>query len=235
MQSTFDKNTNGNIDIYIELSWAEIADAYNIEVDEAVKNSEYSGFRKGKAPRDLVVSKLDKDKTYSQTIQHILPKIYGESIKQHGLKPIVHPHLTLVEGEEGKAWKFKATICETPQVALAPNYLQKISQIPKEPKEDKLSRIIEQLRSDSNVQIADVLVEEESNHRLSSLAENITSLGLNTESYLQSKKITAEDLKSQISTQSRHDLEVEFLLNKIREEHKLENRQKTLDFLQSQV
>ena len=76
-----------------------------------------------------------------------------------------------------------------------------------------------------------MLVEEETNHRLSNLAENITRLGLTIDQYLQTKKLSPETLKSQLASQSRADLEVEFILQHIQKQQQLADRKATLDFL----
>ena len=94
---------------------------------------------------------------------------------------------------------------------------------------------LDELRKLVNVKVPDLLVAEEVNHRLAALVENITQLGLTTESYLQSKKLTPDTLKSQLTSQARSDLEAEFILLAIQQSQKLADRKSTLDFLQTLV
>ena len=83
--------------------------------------------------------------------------------------------------------------------------------------------------------IPEILAQEEANHRLSLLSENITKLGLTTEQYLQSKKTNAEGLRATALEEAKRDLKMEFVLEKIKTVHKLENRAKTLEYLNNLV
>lgn len=212
------KKEDGSIQIKLVIPWPDIQSAYEKEVDETIANTEIQGFRKGKAPRDLVEPKLDKSQLYSHAVQHLLPKIYSTAVKEHNLKPILYPQISIQKNDFGQDWQFTATTCEAPEVIL-PEKLAKL---------DELRKIVA-------VKVPDLLVVEEVNHRLAALVENITQLGLTTESYLQSKKLTPETLKTQLSGQARSDLETEFILLAVQQGQKLADRKATLDFLQTLV
>ncbi len=229
------QNSNGSIDITLKLSWPDIQKALDKEIQEAVKNAELPGFRKGMAPKDLVLAKLDRNDLLTHSIQHVLPDYYARAIKEHNLKPILYPQLKLVSGEEGKDWEFTATTCETPTVTLPLNWQDEIKKLKPEKPDEKLTGIVEFLRSQVKIAIPDLLVEEEANHRLAALVENISKLGMDTQKYLETKKLTPETLKAQTAAEARVDLEIEFILNQIKTDQKLEDRKQTLDFLQNLV
>lgn len=235
MKPSITRLDNGNIDISLTIPWSDIKKAYEAEVDAAVQNAEVTGFRKGKAPRDLVEPKLDKDALYSQVIRKLLPDIYAAAVKDHSLMPILNPKVALTKGEEGSDWEFIATVCEAPPVTLPEKYSDEIKKLKPKEESKKLETVLDYLHQKSKVKVPDLLIEEESNHRIAHLVENITRLGLTTENYLQTKKLTPEDLKAQTTTQTRTDLEMEFILNQIRLDQKLEDRKKTLDFLTSLI
>jgi len=227
---TITRNDNGNISLKITIPWEKIKEGYEKTVLHTISEAEIPGFRKGKAPRHMVEPKLDSSHTYSEVVQSLLPEIYTACIKAHNLKPILYPKISIDKAEMQKDWEFTATTCETPSITLD-NYRETIKTVNKEPKDSHLSRIIEALQKIVSIKIPDLLVEEEANHRLSELVENLTRMGLTTQSYLQSKKITSEDLKAQTSNLARKDLETEFILEHIRTQEKLSDRTKTLDFL----
>lgn len=229
------RQENGNLELTLTVSWPDILVGYEKAVTSTVAATEISGFRKGKAPRDLVEPKLDKTKLYSQAIQEILPNIYSQAVKTQNLKPILQPEISLLKGDEGQDWQFLAVLCEAPIVKLPPDFKAEITRLTKEPKESRLTRILEYLVKSTEVKIPDLLIVEESNHRLSALVENITKLGLTTQSYLQAKKLTPETLKANMAQEARTDLALEFILNQVRTEEKLPDRQKTLDLLQSLI
>ena len=226
---------NGDIVLTLKLGWSDISTQYEKEVQKAVDEAELQGFRKGKAPRDLVEPRLDKTKLYSQAIEGLLPQVYNDALKEHDLHPIIQPKVKLEKGEEGQDWEFSATTCEIPEATLPKDYEAGISKLEIKEGDDKLTKIVEYLRTNSEVKVPDVLVEEESNHRIAALADNVTRLGMNIESYLQAKKLTSSDLKAQTATEARADLEVEFVLEKVRTTKELKERKETLDFLLSLV
>jgi len=218
LSSLVNRLPNGNIELTITLPWAQVQKAYEEVVDETVKETEIKGFRKGHAPRKLVEEKLDRQQTFSHALQHLLPKKYQVAVDEQKLKPVVYPQIKIEKGKEGEDWVFTATLCEAPVIRVG-----------------KLTKDLDQLLKNSQVLLADLLVEQEANHRLAILAENLTRLGLTVDKYLDSKKLTSSDLKAKLASEARRDLSVEFILQQIQVEQKLANRQVTLDFLTHQV
>lgn len=192
--------------------------AYEQVIDETVKQTEIKGFRKGFAPRKLVEAKLDRNQTFSHALQHLLPKKYQEAVDEQKLKPVVYPHIRIAKGQEGKDWVFIAVLGEAPSVRLG-----------------KLTKDFDQLLKNSQVQLADVIVEQEADHRLGQLAENLTSLGLTVDKYLTSKKLTSQELRAKLADEARRDLSIEFMLQQVQVEQKLADRKATLAFLQGLV
>lgn len=227
MASDLKRQDNGTIDITLTLPWADVSVAYEKAVEESVKNAEIKGFRKGHAPRNLVEPQLDKNQVMSHAIQHILPETYAAAVKEHNLKPILYPQIKVIKGQEGEDWVFMATTCETPDVKLPEDYKKLFS------KDQKLAERVDILVKNTKVALPDMLIEEEANHRLGSLVENLTQLGMNTDQYLASKKLTAQTLKAQVAQEAKNALTTEFTLLAIQRDEKLDDRQKTLDFLGS--
>ena len=225
---------NGSIEIRLTLPWKEILNKYGVQVEKAVKLAVLPGFRQGTAPRNMVEPQLDKNKLYSAAVQDLLPAVFSAAVKQYALKPILYPKLTITKGEEGQDWEFLAVTCEAPLVVM-PDYKKSIASLGKLEETEKTGKIIDFLRQKTAMKIPDLLVEEEASHRLSALAENITRLGLSVDSYLKTKNLTPQDLKSQVSNEARASLEAEFILRGIQEQEKLTDRKSVLNFLQSLV
>jgi FKBP-type peptidyl-prolyl cis-trans isomerase (trigger factor) len=231
MDTSLNHLDNGNIEIRLSVPWNQIQAGFEAEVEEAVANAEISGFRKGKAPRSMVEPNLDRNHLFSHVIQKILPDIYNQAVKQLDIKPILYPQIHIEKGEEGKDWEFIAVTCEIPNVTMPENFEKEVAGVTKDPADTRLARILDYLRSTSQISVPEVLVQEETNHRISSLVENLTKLGVDTQTYLQSKKLTPETFKAQIYEEAKTDLVIEFILEKIRQTKNLADRRKTLDFL----
>ena len=211
---------NGNIELDLILTWKEISEQYEKLVLEAVANAELPGFRKGKAPRSAVEQNLNKNDLYSHAAQDLLPKLYEKALKTHKITPILYPQISLKKAKENEDWEFVAVVCEAPEIELPSEYKAKG---------------LEYLDKSTTALIPEILAQEEANHRLSLLSENITKLGLTTEQYLQSKKTNAEGLRATALEEAKRDLKMEFVLEKIKTVHKLENRAKTLEYLNNLV
>lgn len=228
------RQPNGTLEIHLQLPWSAILAEYEHQVQSAVAVAELPGFRKGKAPRNLVEPKLDKSHIYSHAVQELLPGVYTDFLKAHELKPILYPQISITKGDEGADWEFTATTCEAPQIVMD-DYRDELKKVSADPKDSILTRRMDRLMEIVKLDLPEVLVEEEVNHRLGSLADNLTKLGLTTESYLQTKKMTAETLRSQLGAEAAHDLKIEFILGYIQQSEKLPDRAKTLDFLTNLV
>jgi trigger factor len=234
MSAKVTKNPNGEIEITITFPWSEVSIALEKQIQAAVDTAEISGFRKGKAPRNMVEPQLDKNKLYSSVIQKILPSAYESAIKDNQLKPILYPHIHIQKAEPEKDWEFSLHTCEAPVINLE-KYESIVALVSKDPADSRVVRILDELRKLTKLTLPDILVEEEANHRLGALIENITQLGMTTNSYLEAKKLTPETLKAQMANEARADLEAEFILSHIQSNQKLADRKKTLDYLLSLV
>lgn len=232
--NTIKRLENGNIELKLFIPWTKINEALENKIKSAVENAELPGFRKGKAPRDLVEPKLDRSGLISQSLGDLLPEVYTKAVGEHKLKPILYPQIKIDVGEAGKDWEFTATTCEAPVISL-PDYKSGLSQVKTKPEQSKLSAAVEWISANITLKLPDLLVEEEANHRLSNLVENLTQIGISMEKYLQTKKLSAEDLKSQTAKTARQELEIEFVLAQIQSEQKLENRDKTIEFIQTLI
>src|SRR3990167_11339501 len=103
------------------LPWTQVKTTFELVMKQLVKESDLKGFRKGKAPRELIEKQVDKGKIYGEVINQLLPVSYAEAVKKHNLKPALAPKITIVSAEEEKTWQFKAKSCELPEVKLG-NY-----------------------------------------------------------------------------------------------------------------
>jgi FKBP-type peptidyl-prolyl cis-trans isomerase (trigger factor) len=200
-----------------------------------VETAELKGFRKGKAPRNIVEQSISPDKILNQAIQELVPELYSQAIKDLELKPILLPDIHIESGEVGKNWILHALTCEAPTVKLdgfkdklkgdlsaaniwTPGKDKEDTKKPDEKREEKLSKIIEWLLKNVEVEIPDLLVTSETNHMLSRLFDQLQKLGLTVDQYLASKGKTAEDMRAEFANSARDNLKLEFVLDAISRE-----------------
>lgn len=234
MTSSLQRLPDATIELTITIPWPDVAKTYEAAVNEAVKQAEVSGFRRGKAPRKVVEEKLDKTKVYEDVLKDLLPKVYNQVITDQKLRPIINPKIELKEATEGKDWIIRVLTCEKPAVTLG-NYQQAIKDLKTakqkkiwvpgskaepegEKPEDKkptLDELLKALFGAVTVTIPSLLVEHEVNRLLSDLIDQTKKLGLTVEQYLASTARTAESIRHEYEEQAKRTLTLEFSLEEI--------------------
>lgn len=233
-----EKNT---FQITVDLPNSALKEEYEKVIKKIVEDFETPGFRKGKAPRDLVEKNIDRQKVASIIIQNILPKAYQDAVREHNLHPVVDPKVYIdspknIEEILGSAdLKIRITIAEAPKVDLK-DYKEKIkgesakSKIwtPEKGKEEtkkeeskeeadqkKFVSMIDTILKTCSVNLSDMIVESETNRLLSQTLEEIKKLGLSLEEYLKNTGKTAEALQAEAKEKAGNNLRLEFIFNEI--------------------
>jgi len=100
------------------------------------------GFRKGKAPRPILVQHIGKDSLLEEAFEHLVPDLYKQAIESEELEPIARPEIEVVQSEP---LVFKATVALKPEVKLGDYHSIKMepSRVPKISKEDVAAAIEE--------------------------------------------------------------------------------------------
>jgi trigger factor len=231
MSDSVIRHDNGTISVKIVIPWVQINESYNKHVSQALKKTEVPGFRKGRAPKNVAGEKLDKSHLMSLALSELLPPVYSQLIKANNLKPILYPQIQIDKGVSGQDFEFTATTCEAPVVTLPDNFRDEISKLKPSDTGPKFDPIARYLHQNCRVNVPDLLINEEVNHRLSLLVENLTKLGLDIPRYLQTKKLSLQDLKDLTFKESRADLEMELILTEVKLKEKLPDKTKTVDYL----
>lgn len=217
------KKKDGTREFEFSLPWKKVHNHYLIHLQKAVKHAEIKGFRKGKAPLDVVEKNIDKSKLYSHTLEHILPEEYSKEIKKLDLKPIIEPRVTPITMEEGKPWKFKAETSEKPEVTLGSykTYIKESLKKVKKPKkvedqqkeDPRLKALFDTLLKNAKVEIAPILINKETNSALSKLVNQLEPLKITFDDYAKSLKKSREDLIEEYKQTSKTNLKLEFILD----------------------
>ncbi len=82
------------------------------------KNINIPGFRKGKAPRQLIEKMYGKEVFYNDAIDQLLPKAYGDAADECGEELVSRPKIDIVQMESGKPMIFTAEVAVKPEVTL---------------------------------------------------------------------------------------------------------------------
>ena len=134
---------NQSLDIVVPS--AEIEEQVKLKLQAAQKDSKLKGFRKGKAPMDVVTS-IYGPEIRQEVLWDLASKSFSKQAQEKDLKIVSRPNLVPEKLEEGKDAKFKATFEVYPEISLAKmnkisytNYLCQIS-------DDDLDKTVQNLQ-----------------------------------------------------------------------------------------
>lgn len=101
----------------IEVSREKVDDEFDAVYEKYKTYSKIPGFRKGKAPIDLVKLRF-KDAIEKEVLESLVPKAYEDAVKETNLSPISFPVVKDVQFQEGMPLKFKAEIDVKPEIEV---------------------------------------------------------------------------------------------------------------------
>ena len=130
-----------------------IQGAYN----KMKKSINVPGFRKGKAPRQLIEKMYGKEVFYNDAIDAMLPSAYSDAVEECGEEIVSHPQIDVVQIESGKPFVFTATVAVKPAVELGE---YKGIQVEKAPIEVKDEEIEAQIAKEREANSRTVTVED---------------------------------------------------------------------------
>ncbi len=244
------KLAKSTVEIVLKIPKADISH----EREEAFKRLQneltVEGFRKGKVPLPIAQKTLSSEAIYQELIRGMLSKIYEEVLKKDSLKPIMNPRLELVKAKEGEDWEIKITLAEKPVVTLG-DYKKKIKEVkekgkkdeiwtpgkpkeePKKPEDNSklMNSVLEAVLTESKVEISDLIIDEELNHRLARLVDDVEKIGLTTDGYLKSKNLTMDQLKTGFKKEIEDTYKLEFVLSEIADKENIKVEKADLDKL----
>lgn len=250
------KLPKSTIEIVLTIPWSDIAKEKDEAFARLQKELTIEGFRKGKAPTSIAKKHLSNDAIYQEMFKVFLPKIYQEILKKEDLKPIINPKIELIKAKENEDWEIKISFAEKPSVLLN-DYKKKIKELKEDakktdiwtPGKDKstqkpdeetnkskmLNQILETVLKEAKVEVSDLIIDEELNHRLARLVDDIEKIGLTTESYLKSKNLTMDQLKANFKKEIEDTYKLEFILLEIADKEDIKVEKADLDKLLSNI
>lgn len=257
-KSKINRLQDGTIKIEFSLPWSEVKKEYAQALEIISQNIEIKGFRKGKAPKKTVEEKVGKEAIYQRVIKTLVPQAYAEIIRQNNLKPIINPQVKAVTLPENKDWQFEAQTCEAPELKLG-QYQEAVTKINAKEKiwtpdkgettskdyqaktqsgqatNQRLSQIFDTLLTKITITIPQILLKSEADRLLVNLLDEIKKLGLTLDTYLSSKNLTPEQLRSQYEKIATENLKLEFILSAIADDLKIQVKPEEIEKILKQA
>ncbi|KKQ23925.1 MAG: Trigger factor [Candidatus Roizmanbacteria bacterium GW2011_GWC2_37_13] len=248
----FKKLPKSTVEINLVIPLSDIQKEKSEAFSRLQKELTVEGFRKGKVPLVIAEKHLSPEAIYQEMIRVFLPKVYEEILKKESFKPIMNPRIELIKAKEGEDWEVKISIAEKPIVDLK-NYKDAVKKIKIEAKKEDIwipgkDKVADEKKSEQNksklinpilevilkevkVEISDLIIDEELNHRLSRLVDDVEKIGLTAEAYLKSKNLTMDQLKANYKREIEDTYKLEFILAEIADKESIKVEKEDLEKL----
>ncbi|HEU65269.1 MAG TPA: trigger factor [Chloroflexi bacterium] len=115
MKVSTEKLGNCQTVLTIEAEASELDKSLDEAYHHLVSEVSIPGFRKGKAPRAILVQHIGKDSLLEKALERLVPQLYKQAIESQELEPIDRPEVEIIQTEPVV---FKATVSLKPEVKL---------------------------------------------------------------------------------------------------------------------
>lgn len=146
MQTSIEETDKHKVKLSIEVP----TDEYSKDVDRAyraIANSvRIPGFRKGKAPRQIIDTQIGREAVIEQFVRDSLYTYYMEAVREHDLAPIDDPDISLDDVDFDKPLQFTAEVEVRPRLTLETYKGLKVERPPTDVTDDEIADYLERLR-----------------------------------------------------------------------------------------
>ena len=132
----------------IEVPPEEAAREFEKVLDDYASRAKLDGFRRGKAPRDMV-KRLFSEELREAVIESLAPRVLRESLLAENINPVSTPVIRDVRFRSGEPFRFKAVVEIIPEFELPPFKKIKVEKAAVEVDEAEIDRYLEELRQKS--------------------------------------------------------------------------------------
>ncbi len=133
----------------VEVSAEEVEKAIQAAYQKEKKKITLPGFRKGKAPRQLIEKMYGKEIFYNDAIDAMLPKAYADAADECGEQIVSRPAVDIVQMESGKPFIFTAEVALKPEVALGEYKGIQVEKAPVEVKDEEIEAEVSKERENN--------------------------------------------------------------------------------------
>ena len=102
----------------VEVPAEDVEKAIQGAYQKMKKSINIPGFRKGKAPRQLIEKMYGKEVFYNEAVDAMLPKAYSDAVEECGEEIVSYPKINVEQIESGKPFIFTAEVAVKPAVTL---------------------------------------------------------------------------------------------------------------------
>ena len=118
MNTKIEKLPENLVKVEIEIPAKDAVGYYNNAAKRLAQYVNIPGFRKGKAPRNILEQHIGEDRIKHEALESALPKIFSEVIKENEFDVVAQPYVESYDYKIGEDMKIVAKIELRPEVTL---------------------------------------------------------------------------------------------------------------------
>ncbi len=118
MNTTIEKQPENIVKVDIEIPAKEAVEYYNNAAKKLAQYVNIPGFRKGKAPRNIVEQNIGEERIKHEALENALPKIFSQVIRENEFDVVAQPYVESYDYKIGEDLKITAKIELRPEVTL---------------------------------------------------------------------------------------------------------------------
>jgi trigger factor len=110
---------DNKVRITVDVPREDVHHAVEHAASDLAASVKIPGFRKGKVPRPVLVSRIGKERLYTEAIESHIGGWYGNAVARAGIRPAARPELDYeLPSSESEDWRFTATVSVLPKPEL---------------------------------------------------------------------------------------------------------------------
>jgi len=226
--SPIQKNKDKTFILNFEIKKEDIQNEYKEHLHSAQANFETKGFRKGKAPLEVVEAQISPEKMFEETASHLISHYYSDAVKANDLKPVIQPQIKFKNEHPDfeHDWQIEITGCELPEIELKDKYLDEVKKVnaDKTITDDnkRMDQIVQTLIKNAKLDLPEILIESDLQSHLSGLIDQANQAGITVQQYLESQKQTLDSYKESLKKRIIEEWTINLSISKIAKDNKIE-------------
>ena len=143
MKTSAEPIENSQVALNVEMEADEVDNYMSKAYSRLVHKVSIPGFRKGKAPRDVLERHIGRDALFQEALDQLIPEAYEEALQEQKIAAIDRPKIELIKTDPVT---FKATVPVRPTVKLGDYKQIRIESKPVEISQSQVDLAIDQIR-----------------------------------------------------------------------------------------
>jgi trigger factor len=120
MPTQVEELPDNRVRLTVDVPRADVHHAVEHAASDLAESVKVPGFRKGKVPMPVLVSRIGKERIYSEAIESHIGAWYGNAVASTRIRPAEQPQLDYdLPDSDDEDWRFTATVAVLPKPAVA--------------------------------------------------------------------------------------------------------------------